>query len=92
MVEAAHALVKTREPFAPADKDAVVLAFKKYFIDTKVFFDPFAGDKFANFFLKAMLADYTQTGADKARLLLEEAQLFIEAAYSCNVRMTLGNK
>lgn len=92
MVEAAHALVKTREPFAPADKDAVVSAFKKYFIDTQIFFDPFAGDKFANFFFKAAQTDYTQANADKTRLLLEEAQLFIEAAYSCNVRMTLGNK
>ena len=61
------------------DPDKVVAEFVTRFVDTKLFFDPFAGGKFAQFLTSAtkirlQIPMRTWRGA-----LLEEAQLFIEA-------------
>lgn len=90
MVQAAQALIKGQDPDITDDADLVVEQFRKRFCDTKIFFDPFQADKFANFFFKAHATPRDTLAADKVRILMEEAQLFIEAAYSCNVRITMG--
>jgi sulfite reductase (ferredoxin) len=90
MVQAAQALIKGQDPDISDDPDQVAAEFRRRFHDTKLFFDPFQADKFANFFFKAHATPRDSLASDKVRILMEEAQLFIEAAYSCNVRMTMG--
>src|SRR6185503_4798686 len=50
MLEAARALVKTQFLDVPADPASIVGEFRTRFYDTQVFFDPFAGGKFAHYF------------------------------------------
>lgn len=81
MTAAAEGLVKTKNPFVTG-ADQVEIEFKKLYCDTKVFHDPFAGDRFANFFFKAR-AERSSPKVDQARQRVEEAQLFVDAAYAC---------
>ncbi|MBM3810495.1 MAG: nitrite/sulfite reductase [Acidimicrobiia bacterium] len=87
MLEGAQALVGLRET-APSDPDEVVAGFRKHFFDTQLFYDPFAGPKFAQYFLKAHERRNQTISADRAHQLIEEAQLFIEASHSCHTRMS----
>ena len=54
----------------------------------KLFFDPFSGGKFAHYFFRAH-EHRTEAGAtpDSAHQLIEEAQLFVEAAHQCYTRI-----
>lgn len=89
MVAAAQGLIKGENPDISDDSERVLNEFKTRFCDTQVFYDPFAGAKFANYFLDASKADLTVFDSEKARKLLEESQLFIDAAYACNLRMSM---
>lgn len=90
MLAAARALAREITPDLSDDPDAVVAAFKQHFFDTKLFFDPFAGAKFAMYLLHAHARAETPDDAESARQCIEEAQLFIEAAHSCYGRMVDG--
>lgn len=85
MLSAAEGLVKNKNPFITG-REQLISEFKTRYCDTKIFYDPFAGDRFANFFFKALDAKSNDASADRARQSLEEAQLFIEAAHSCLAR------
>jgi sulfite reductase (ferredoxin) len=87
MLLAARALVRTRFSFASDDPDKIVETFRSLFYDTKLFFDPYAGGKFAQFLFQRHEEPPTKIDADSARRLLEEAQLFIEACYTCEARV-----
>ena len=67
--------------------------FRKRFYDTELFFDRFAKDKFANYLFRAhgleLEAKQETYTVDLARERIEEAQLFIEAAYSCQGKMNI---
>lgn len=86
MLAAAEGLVKNKNPFVTG-REQLVADFKTLYCDTKIFHDPFAGDRFANFFFKALQEKSGAVTADGARQRLEEAQLFIEAAHSCLARI-----
>ena len=49
MIQAAHALLRTETSDIPLESEAVLSEFKTRFFDTKRFFDPYAGGKFANY-------------------------------------------
>jgi sulfite reductase (ferredoxin) len=83
MLQAARALLMTEIPSAPDDRDAIVEEFRARFYDTKKFFDPFAGGKFAHYFFSAHRKVDEPRTLETARHLIEEAQLFIEASHSC---------
>jgi len=88
MLLAARALVRTRYlALSSEEPDKIVTAFREQFYDTKLFFDPYAGGKFAHYLFHRHDNPPAQTDADSARRLLEEAQLFIEAVYSCETRV-----
>jgi sulfite reductase (ferredoxin) len=87
MLLAARALVRTRFLAVGDDPDRIVEEFRKQFYDTKLFFDPFAGGKFAHYLFHRHENPPVTPDADSARRLLEEAQLFIEACYSCEARV-----
>jgi sulfite reductase (ferredoxin) len=87
MVRAARGLVKLEYPNVSNDGDEVVGEFRIRFYDTQRFFDPFAGGKFAHYLFAAQQRQKQPYTADSARYLIDEANLFIEAAHSCYQRM-----
>jgi len=86
MATAAKELVLTKAPVVDALPD-VVREFRDKFVETKLFWDPFAGAKFAQYFFQAVESPATSPTADSAHRLVEEAQLFIEAAHSCRLKL-----
>jgi sulfite reductase (ferredoxin) len=86
MVTAARELVRSQLP--DVGEGEVVKEFRERFYDTKLFFDPFAGGKFAQYFFRAAEAPPAQVTADEAHRRVEEATLFIEAAHACHLRGT----
>lgn len=89
MVHAAQGLVKIQNPDVANEPEIVAAEFRKRFHETELFHDPFAGDKFANYFFKALHTDLTKLNKDQVRQFMEESHLFIEAAYSCHIRITM---
>jgi sulfite reductase (ferredoxin) len=89
MVTAAKALVRHLEVQVKDDADDVVSNFKTHLHETKVFHDPFAKGKFANYLLQ-MHGDksYEDANDETAHRTLDEAQLFLEAAHGCYQRLT----
>jgi len=88
MLHAAQALIRFKFLIAPEDPGKVVDEFRTQFCDTEIFFDPFVRDKFARDFFRAHEEANKPRTAEQAHQLIEEAQLFIEACYSCHARMT----
>ncbi|MEO7424129.1 MAG: nitrite/sulfite reductase [Fibrobacteria bacterium] len=87
MLFAAQGLIKAYNIDISDDPEKVMAEFKERFYDTQVFFDPFAGPRFAQFYIHAHEERALPHDKEKAGRLLQEAQLFIEAAHSCNLRM-----
>lgn len=87
MLLAARALIRTKDPDISTVPEEIVDQFKALFFDTKLFFDRYAKGKFARYlFSRHNRADVDVT-IDNARQTVEEAQLFIEAAHACDMRM-----
>ncbi|MGH7856126.1 MAG: nitrite/sulfite reductase, partial [Candidatus Binatia bacterium] len=87
MLEAARGLVRTQYHDVPADADTVIREFRTRFYDSQLFWDRFAGGKFAQYLFRRHAAAERRYGEESAHHLIEEAQLFIEAAHACNARM-----
>ena len=88
MLHGAQALLKYKFLIAPDDPNRVVEEFRTNFYDTEIFFDPFVRGKFAQDFFKAHEEAGQARTVETAHQLIEEAQLFIEACYSCYARMS----
>ncbi len=88
MVQAAQALTREKNSFLGEGVDEIVGEFRRHYYDTKLFFDPFSGGKFAHYFFRAY-EHRGEGGASKdgAHRLIEEAQLFVEAAHQCYTRI-----
>jgi sulfite reductase (ferredoxin) len=86
MLTAAKELVLSKTAVQD-DATEVVREFREKFFDTKLFWDPFAGGKFAQYFFHAVENPPQNPSADAAHRLVEEAQLFIEAAHSCRLKL-----
>ena len=87
MLQSAKALVRTEFPGLPNDPDRVVAEFKTRFYDTQLFFDPYAGGKFGHYLLRAHDHAGEPYLPEVAHQRIEEAQLVVEAAYSCRARI-----
>ena len=87
MLHAAKALVKISYPQISDDSDQIVSEFRTRYYDTQKFCDPFAGGKFANYLFDAHRKSSEPPTVDSSRYLIDEAQLFIDAAHSCYNRM-----
>lgn len=85
MLYAAHSLVRTQLDI-PSDPDTVVREFRERFYDTRLFFDRFAKGKFARPLFERHEKGAAFRGGDDVKTLLEDATLFIDAAYQCDVR------
>jgi sulfite reductase (ferredoxin) len=87
MLEAARGLVKIQSPDVRSDPDVVVREFRSRFYDTQLFWDKYAGGKFAQYLLQRHEDGARRYSQEAAHHLVEEAQLFIEAAHACHARM-----
>src|SRR5216683_783127 len=87
MLRAAKALVKLESPNVADDPGQIVGEFRTRYYDTQKFFDPFAGGKFANYLFAAHEKSNEPYTPDSTRYLIDEAQLFIDAAHSCYNRV-----
>ncbi|MCE9624808.1 MAG: nitrite/sulfite reductase [Deltaproteobacteria bacterium] len=87
MLTAARALVKTEFLDVPNDADSIVAEFRARLYDTQKFWDPFAGGKFGQMLFLAQEKSQDPYHAESAHHLLEEAQLFIDAAHSSYNKM-----
>ena len=86
MVQAAKALVLGQSLDVGDDPGNIVREFRTRFYDTELFFDPFARGKFAQYLFRRH-GRPADTGAEEAKRLVEEANLFIEAAHACEARI-----
>lgn len=87
MVKAAQALLKVQNIDIADDPEVIVRDFRHYFYDTELFFDPFVRGKFASYLFNAYDNRLLTASLDRAKQAVEEARLFIEAAYECHTRM-----
>ena len=90
MLRAAKALVKLNTPNLPENPEQIIAEFRSQFYDTQLFFDPFAGGKFANYLFDAHKKSDRPHTLESSRYLIDEAQLFIDAAHSCNNRLGMA--
>jgi len=96
MLRAARALAREKNPNIGNEPDEIVAEFRKHFYDTQLFFDPFAGGKFAQYFFRAHEergsngsnhGNGNGASAESAHQLIEEATLFVDAAHQCYARL-----
>lgn len=87
MTNGALALLRMKNAGMPSDPASVVARFREQFYDTQLFFDPFVGGKFAQYYFDAHERAGQPHNAESARQLIEEAQLFIEACHACYQRI-----
>ncbi|MEM8862022.1 MAG: nitrite/sulfite reductase [Chloroflexota bacterium] len=87
MVLAARALIRNQFIDIGDNPDRIVSEFKTRFYDTKLFFDRFAKGKFAQYLLKRHANAPEVINEEVARVRIEEANLFIEAAHATDSRM-----
>jgi len=86
MLRSARALVQTQYDDVSNDPKEIVAEFRERYFDTKKFFDPFAGGKFAQYLFNAFENTGRTHTPESAHQAIEEAQLFIEATHACYQR------
>jgi sulfite reductase (ferredoxin) len=84
---AAKALVRTQYIDVGDDPETIVTEFRRRFYDTKLFFDRYAKGKFAHYLFNRHDNPPAESNEDSAHQLVDEAQLFIEAAHACDARI-----
>ena len=87
MLLAAKGLIKTEFIDIADDPDDIIREFRARFFDTKLFFDKYAGGKFAMYLFRRHEKPEQTSTAETARQLVEEAQLFLEASHACQARL-----
>ncbi|MBC8132718.1 MAG: nitrite/sulfite reductase [Deltaproteobacteria bacterium] len=87
MLEAARSLTREKNPNLGTNPDEVVAEFRKYFYDTQLFFDPYAGGKFAQYFFRVHEEHQNADTQEAVHQLIEEATLFVDAAHQCYARL-----
>ena len=87
MLEAARALTREKNPNLGSDAGEIVSEFRKHFCDTQLFYDPFAGAKFAQYLFRVHEEHAAATSPEAVHQLVEEASLFVDAAHQCYARL-----
>jgi sulfite reductase (ferredoxin) len=88
MLTAARALIRGQYFGISDDPNKIIEEFRTRFFDTKLFFDQYAGGKFAQYLFDRHANPPARIDEDYARRIVEEARLFIEACYACDARMS----
>ncbi|MDP6581424.1 MAG: nitrite/sulfite reductase [Vicinamibacterales bacterium] len=87
MLQAAKGLIKTEFIDISDEPDQIVAEFQTRFFDTEIFFDKYAGGKFAQYLFRRHARTEPAVNRDTARQLIAEAQLFLEATHACQARL-----
>ncbi len=87
MLLAARGLIRELHPDIGEDPAEIVAELKTRLVETKLFWDPFAGAKFAQFLYRAAAAGSSVATHEAAHQRIEEAQLFVDASHQCYERM-----
>jgi sulfite reductase (ferredoxin) len=87
MLQAARALVRNQFLDVSDDPDQIVTEFRTRYYDTQLFFDQYAKGKFAHYLFDRYENSPATPTADAASQVIQEAQLFIEAAYACDAKL-----
>jgi len=88
MLTAARALAKHVGAEVKDEAEDVVEKFRAFLVEPKLFWDPYAGDKFAHMLFKAKTLGTEGLDAEKAHQRVEEAQLFVDASHQAYQRIT----
>lgn len=91
MLLAAKGLIKTEFIDITDNPDDIVREFKERFFDTELFFDKYAGGKFAMYLFRRHKRLSSPATTESSRQLIEEAQLFLEASHACQARLAAEN-
>jgi sulfite reductase (ferredoxin) len=83
MLQAARALTREKNANIGTGAEEVVREFRAHLVDTKLFWDDYAGAKFAQYLFKAHEEKGKVGTKESAHQLIEEAQLFVDAAHQC---------
>jgi sulfite reductase (ferredoxin) len=86
MITAAKTLVQLEFLDVPDEPGRIVEEFRKRFVETKLFWDTYHHGQFANYLLLRHETPDTRYTAETAHKLVEEANLFIDAAHKCNAK------
>lgn len=87
MLLAARSLLRGQGVDCTDDPDQIVRDFRTRFYDTQLFFDKYAKGKFAEYLFQRHENPNPRPDEDSAHMLVEEANLFIEAAHACDARL-----
>ena len=88
MVTATRGLLRLKVPNVGKDTATVVEQFRSEYFETELFFDPYAGGKFGQYFFDAAASQGGDVDSDSAHRQIEEASLFVEACHACSGRMS----
>jgi sulfite reductase (ferredoxin) len=83
MLTAAKTLVQLQLADVPTDPDTIVREFRTRFVEPKFFWDTYHHGQFANYLFNRHEAADTRYTKDTAHKIVEEANLFIDAAHKC---------
>jgi sulfite reductase (ferredoxin) len=86
MTEAALALTRELAPALRSDSADILREFRRHLLDTGAFDAASVGGKFAHYFVRAHEIDLDLATPRSAHELIEEAQLFVDAAHQYHVR------
>ena len=75
----------------PNEPGPIVEEFKKRFVETKLFWDTYHHGQFANYLLLRHEGPDTRYTHDTAHKLVEEANLFIDAAHKAHAKFQAQN-
>jgi len=87
MLHAAQALCRFYQSDTPENPETVLERFKTHFFDTGLILDPFGGDRFVQYYFQAHQNRGEAFDLSTARIRVEEARLFVEAAHSAYARL-----
>ena len=89
MLTAARTLVQMQWLDAPNDPAVIIPEFRTRFVETKLFWDRFHMDQFSRYLFVRSEGPDTRFTKDSAHKLVEEANLFIDAAHKANAAYQL---
>lgn len=88
MTRGVQALLDWRKHAHDGTISGVAETFRTNLFDTGLFNDPFSGNKFGQYYLRAAERAGQERSEDSVRRLVEETQLVIEACHSCHMRLS----
>jgi sulfite reductase (ferredoxin) len=87
MITSARTLVQLEWLDVPNDPAVIVEEFRKRFVEPKLFWDTYHHGQFANYLLLRHEGADSRFTKDTAHKLVEEANLFIDAAHKCHAKI-----